>query len=259
MLSIRRRLVIPSRQLNSRFGFETKVVGQKETPYSVLGVEENASIGACGVVTSKLMKNQISSQMSYVKTLSMGIVRAKYKDLVVIYHPDKLKNPTRKDTEKFHQIQQAYDEIVQSKKPPAKRSSSSRTYSSTHQEQQTQQQRTEYDRPIDEKNFKTLPYPQMIATLIGLYTFYAFMSIRNVLNPHGKSTFAESIVGLVKHLSGDKDYSWSSLEEMRKAKKILSNHANRKDLTGSNADVKFLGENVDTIKKEKIPDKTPTR
>ena len=195
--------------------------------------------------------------MSYVKTLILGTVRAKYKDLVVMYHPDKLKSPTRKDTEKFHQIQQAYDEIVQSKKPPPKKTSSSSTYSTTQQEQQrqhTQQKRTEYDRPIDENNFKTLPYPKMIATLIGLYTVYAFMSIRNVLNPHGKSTFAESLLGLAKHLKGDKEYSWSSLEEMRKAKKILSNHANRKELT-SNAEVKFLGENVDTIKK----DKTPTR
>ena len=112
--------------------------------------------------------------MSYVKTLIMGTVRAKYKDLVVIYHPDKLKNPTRKDTEKFHQIQQAYDEIVQSKKPPPKKTSSSSTYSSTQQEQQRQhtqqQQRTEYDRPIDENNFKTLPYPKMLATLVCLYT-----------------------------------------------------------------------------------------
>ena len=52
MLSIRRRIILPSRQLHSKFGFQTKVVGQKETPYSVLGLEENTSIGLCGVVTS---------------------------------------------------------------------------------------------------------------------------------------------------------------------------------------------------------------
>ena len=93
------------RMMHERFGFNVKVVGQKQTPHSVLGLSDSAT---------------------------KAEVKQAYRKLALQYHPDRGVQ-SDKNKEKFLEIQEAYDSIT---RPAPKPSSRRTTRSSTQQQQQ---------------------------------------------------------------------------------------------------------------------------
>ena len=92
------------RMMHERFGFNVKVVGQKQTPHSVLGLSDSAT---------------------------KAEVKQAYRKLALQYHPDRGVQ-SDKNKEKFLEIQEAYDSITR----PAPKPSSRRTTRSSTQQQQ---------------------------------------------------------------------------------------------------------------------------
>ena len=80
-----------------------------------------------------------------------------YKTLVVKYHPDKLSNPRKSDKEKFHAIQEAYEELTKKKEPEvvhkADQSYSRQSHSQPRQDAYTQFNQSQADRPADPKEW----------------------------------------------------------------------------------------------------------
>ena len=91
-----------------------KVIGQKQTPHSILGLSDSAT---------------------------KAEVKQAYRKLALQYHPDRGVQ-TEKNREKFLEIQEAYDSIT---KPAPKPSSRRTTRNSTQQQQQKQSTGTDYD------------------------------------------------------------------------------------------------------------------
>ena len=90
-----------------------KVIGQKQTPHSILGLADSAT---------------------------KAEVKQAYRKLALQYHPDRGVQ-TEKNREKFLEIQEAYDSITK----PAPKSSSRRTTRNSTQSQQKQSTGTDYD------------------------------------------------------------------------------------------------------------------
>ena len=95
-----------SRGLHDRFGFggTRVVVGQRKSPYSILGLKENAPLEE---------------------------VKSAYKNMALKYHPDRLQNvpkyEEKRAKEKFHEIQEAYENIMDRHKLPKMNESSAST------------------------------------------------------------------------------------------------------------------------------------
>ena len=222
MLSFGRRsiYVSSSHSLHSKFGFTQKVVGQRETPYSVLGVEESAN-------------------PSEVKTA--------YKQLVVLHHPDKLTKPSRKDTERFHQIQAAYEEINKQTRPTSSKSS----HNSQQAQYKSQDATSTSDKTMEFNTTSNGAIPKLVVCVVGAYVFSTWIKIRGVLRPHGTASLGESLVGLGKHMKGDPEFSWSNIDRMEKAKMIIRQSdakANYNKSSSRSSNVHFLGEKVDEIR-----------
>ena len=99
--------------------------------------------------------------------------------MIVRYHPDKLRNPRKSDKEKFHAIQEAYEELTKKKEPEVVQKSD-QSYSQPNQDAKTYFHQSQADRPADPKERVFYDFWLIFVQLSGHILCYEIYSI-NIL------------------------------------------------------------------------------
>ena len=63
--------------------------------------------------------------------------------------------------------------------------------------------------------------PWAIGILVGLYSAYMTLKIRNYADPNGNLSLGASLAGFGKHITGNPEFSTANIDRMAAAKKSL--------------------------------------
>jgi len=245
------------RGLHDRFGFGGKriVVGQRKSPFSILGLQENAPLEE---------------------------VKSAYKNMALKYHPDRLQNVPKYEEqrakEKFHEIQEAYENIMDRHKLPkmSEPSSTSRKRPNVH----TDKMYKKYKDHTDHEDFKDyatykqdanksnyegktagpMPttsdaqmYTIIFTSMFLFYNIHLFTTIKKFSDPGRDLTMGETFDAMRLHFGGDSKYSWAQINKNRSTN-IITSQLGKEEKSSKvepkePKNVEFLGQKLDPIEK----------
>jgi len=178
--------------LHERFGFKVKIVGQKQTAHSILGLSSESA--------------------------SKSEVKAAYRKLALKYHPDRAPH----NEAKFLAVQEAYEELV---KPETTRASatSQTSRASTRKTDFDEYERTTYRPPPGDD---VMPphkfFPVVFGTMFAMYNIALFGRIKKYADPNGTLSLGVTIINVARHYTPNSPYSWERLDEMARAKEKVN-------------------------------------
>jgi len=246
-----------SRGLHDRFGFggTRVVVGQRKSPYSILGLQENAPLEE---------------------------VKSAYKNMALKYHPDRLQNvpkyEEKRAKEKFHEIQDAYENIMDRHKlPKMNETAASTRRSNAHTDKMYKKYRDHTDHAdfkdyahykqdtnksnYDGKTAGTMPtssdasmYTIIFTSMFLFYNIHLFTTIKKFSDPSRDLTTSETLTAMRLHFGGDSKYSWHQINKNRSTNRITSQLGKEETIQKIEQpqepkNVEFLGQKIDPIEK----------